>query len=421
MLHTNKGNYLEEDVKRFVGLMMPKLNEKDRRQFLAGFAKFLGRGSAKELSELTGVSEATISKGSKELKSLMYDPRARPRNNESERIRSEGGGRKPLAEKDPEAVEMLLKQLDGNTLGDPMSLLTWTTRSTRNLSDRMTELGHPMSRMTVYRTLEQQGFSLQQNKKYMETGNPGPDRDKQFEFIKSESESYVSSGDPVISVDAKKKELIGNYANKGSEYRPKGDPRLTNDHDFQGKDGKAVPYGVYDVNSDEGYVSVGISTDTAEFAVNSIRSWWQYMGRERYPNAKKLMITADCGGSNGRRNRLWRCELQNFADETGLTISVRHFPPGTSKWNKIEHRMFSFISMDWRGQPLTSLELIVNLIGSTTTKSGLTIKCGTDLNIYEKGTIVSDEEINSLNITFAENNPEWNYTIAPREKHLINS
>ena len=321
---------------------------------------------------------------------------------------------KKTEEKDPGVRDDLIKLLDGNIIGDPESPLTWTTLSTRALSDELKAMGHDISHAKVSRMLSEEGFSLQQNKKYVQTGDPGPDRYQQFKYIKEQAETMMSRRCPVISVDAKKKELVGNYANKGREYRKIGEPRLVNDHDFQGPEGKAVPYGIYDIDADEGYVSVGISHDTAQFAVNSIRSWWQLMGKERYPDADSLMITADSGGSNGRRNRLWKSELQKFADETGMVVLVRHFPPGTSKWNKIEHRLFSFISMNWAGKPLSSIGLIVNLIGNTTTKSGLKVRCQLDRCEYRKGIKITDEEMENLNLIEEEWRGDWNYRLVPK-------
>ncbi|MCQ2071456.1 MAG: ISAzo13 family transposase, partial [archaeon] len=400
-------------MKDIIGTMMPLLNEYQRRIFVSVISENLGWGSAGEIAEFTGFSTQTLTRGRKEVEGLARDPKARTRPCEERRVRAEGGGRRSKTDDDPRIVTEILKMLDGNTVGDPMSLLTWTTKSTRRISDELKALGIDVSYNIVNKVLKTEGFSLQQNKKYVQTGDPGPDRDAQFKFIKDECEAMASQGEPTISVDTKKKELVGNYKNGGREYRPKGDPRLVNDHDFEGELGKAVPYGVYDVNADEGYVNVGIGPDTAEFAVNSIRTWWQRMGRERYRDAHVLMITADCGGSNGRRNRLWKTELQKLADETKLEIRVRHYPPGTSKWNKIEHRMFSHISMNWAGRPLESLEVIVNLIGSTKSRSGLRIDCGLDKNDYRKGIKVTDEELEKVNLFEDEFHGEWNYRILP--------
>ena len=403
-----------DDVRELLGLMMPELNERQRRILLAALSEMMGHGGVKSLSEITGVSTVTISKGRSEIRVLPRDPRARPGSGGGGRIRAPGAGRRPAHEGQPGLDGAIESMLDGNTVGNPESPLTWTTLSTRDISEALKARGFSVSHVTVSRRLAEMGYSLQQNKKYVESGKPGPDRDGQFRFIQQQSSLFMMFGFPVISVDAKKKELVGNYKNPGAEYRPSGDPRLVNDHDFVGELGKAVPYGIYDIGRDEGYVSVGIGADTAEFAVNSIRSWWTSMGSDAYPDATMLMITADCGGSNGRRNRLWKVELQRFADESGLTIAVRHYPPGTSKWNKIEHRLFSFISMNWRGRPLTSYEIIVSLIGSTRTSSGLEVACELDPNEYAKGIKVSDEEVGSLNIHRDRWRGDWNYIIAPR-------
>lgn len=330
------------------------------------------------------------------------------------RIRAVGGGRNTVCENDPDIEREILGLVEGNTLGVPTKTLCWTTKSTRNIAKELAEKGKSIGHMTVYRILTKNGYSMQSNKKYIESGNPGPNRDKQFKFINDESTRFISNNDPVISVDAKKKEIIGNFKNNGQEFRPKGKPRKVLDHDFA--TARATPYGIYDMNANDGLVTVGLSADTAEFAVNSIQTWWEKIGKTRYPDSKNLMITADCGGSNGRRNRLWKVKLQQFADNNGITVHVRHFPPGTSKWNKIEHRMFSFISMNWKGIPLESLEVIVNLIGSTTTRKGLKVDCVEDLKQYKKGIKIDDDMFSGLNILFSENEPEWNYTISPKIK-----
>ena len=404
---------MDKGTEELIAIMMPLLNEYQRRIFLSALVSISGWGCASDISDYTGVSMTTLTKGKSELAKLEREPTARPAAGSGGRIRAEGGGRKRSADKNPEIREELFRLLDGNVIGDPESPITWTTLSTRNLSEMLEEKGLKVSHALISRLLAEEGFSLQQNKKYVQTGNPGPDRDEQFRFIKSQTEMMIAAGDPVISVDAKKKELVGNYANKGAEYRRAGNPRLVNDHDFQGPGGKAVPYGVYDINADEGFVSVGISHDTAQFAVNSIRSWWEYMGKERYQDAKALMITADSGGSNGRRNRLWKTELQRLANDTGLEILVRHYPPGTSKWNKIEHRLFSFISMNWAGKPLTSLEVIVNLIGNTQTRSGLRVECRLDKNEYSKGIKVCDEDLKNITLIADDWRGDWNYRILP--------
>lgn len=404
-----------ESLERFLGVMMPLMNESQRRHLLAAMSEMLGRGSIEELSNITGVSTVTISRGRSEIKEMELDPKARPPSEPNARIRAPGAGRKPAHEKQEGLDGVILSMLDGNIVGNPESPITWTTLSTREISRRLKAKGFNISHVTVAKRLDAMDFSLQQNKKYMESGNPGPDRDAQFRFISQQSSLFMMFGCPVISVDAKKKELVGNYKNSGAEYRPIGEPRLVNDHDFEGELGKAVPYGIYDIGRNEGYVNVGISSDTAEFAVNSIRSWWTTMGSDAYPDAKMLMITADCGGSNGRRNRLWKTELQRFADEVGLTIFVRHFPPGTSKWNKIEHRLFAFISKNWSGRPLENYEIIVNLIGNTTTETGLKVNCDPDPNEYVKSIKIDDEEFSRLNIVLDEWHGEWNYCISARE------
>ncbi len=409
----SRGSFLDDGMKDIIGTMMPILDERQRRIFLSVIAENTGWGSYSDLAEFTGYSVQTLKRGREEVERMPRNPKARPDCDSDRRMRAEGGGRKSKVDQDPTIKTEILSMLDGNVIGDPESPLTWTTKSTRTLSDALKEKGVEVSHRIVADVLKEEGFSLQQNKKYVQSGDPGPDRDEQFRYIQTECELMQSMDCPVISVDTKKKELVGNYKNGGSEYRPKGKPRVVNDHDFQGELGKAVPYGIYDIGANEGYVSVGMSADTAEFAVNSIRTWWNAMGKERYPEAGKLMIAADGGGSNGSRNRLWKVELQKFANESGLEIRVRHFPPGTSKWNKIEHRLFSFISMNWRGRPLESYEIIVNLIGATTNKSGLKVKCGLDEREYEKGIRISDDEMEGLNLFRDHWHGEWNYSILP--------
>lgn len=404
----------QENLVEFVGTMMPQLDEKRRRIFLGALSELLGRGGITSLSTLTGVSRVTITAAKQEIKKLVKDPKARPLSADTVRIRSVGGGRKSSAELNSELESELLSLLDGNTVGDPENPLCWTTKSLRNLSQALSLKGICVSHVTVGKILEQLGFSLQQNKKYVEAGDPGPDRDEQFNFINDLSKEFMAAGEPVISVDTKKKELVGNYKNNGCEYKPKGEPTQVEDHDF-GKL-KASPYGIYDIGANEGFVNVGISADTGAFAVNSIRSWWNEMGKERYPFAKRLMITADGGGSNGRRCRLWKVSLQEFANETGLEIHVSHFPPGTSKWNKIEHRLFSYISKNWRGRPLETLEVIVSLIAGTTTKSGLKVQCKLDESEYMKGIKIADDQMAALNHQKKEWHGEWNYIISPSQQ-----
>ncbi len=403
-------------VEEFVGTMMPELDEKRRRLFLGGLSIMLGQGSATELSEMTGITKQTITAGRREAKAAEKDPSARPKADNAARIRSPGGGRKRITEIYPDILVKLEGLLDGNVVGDPESPITWTTKGTEDLARELRAMGYQVSRETVGSLLKELGFSLQQNRKYVQTGDPGPDRDAQFRFIQKETSTFIDAGRPVLSVDTKKKELIGNYANNGSEYRPAGKPRDVLDHDFEGPGGKISPYGIYDVGDNTGFIAVGISADTAEFAVNSIRTWIHTVGRERYPTASDILITADCGGSNGRRNRLWKVSLQKLADEEDITFHVRHYPPGTSKWNKIEHRLFSHISMGWRGQPLTSIQVVVDLISSVTTDKGLKVRCVVDDNDYEKGIKVADEEMEGLNIRPLAWRGDWNYTIYPREK-----
>lgn len=409
----HRGAVVDEEMGIFIGSMMPTLNERQRRLFLAKLSDYLGYGSAKELSELTGVSQKTISLAKKEFKDVDINPSARPKAGDHERIRAPGGGRKSILEDNPELWTFLERILDGNTIGNPESLITWTTKSLRDLSNELMSKGVIVSHVTIGKILEKMGYSLQQNKKYTESGDPGPDRDEQFMFISKTCEKAITDGLPVISVDAKKKENLGDFQNKGKEYRPVGDPRLVRDHDFVTEQGHAIPYGIYDIGKNLGFVNVGVSADTGQFAVESISSWWFTMGKNLYPDVKNLYITADGGGSNGSRLRLWKYELQNLANYTGLSIHVMHFPPGTSKWNKIEHKMFSYISMSWRGIPLEDLNIVVNLIGSTTNRSGLRVKCVYDTFEYEKGRIVTDEEYSKINIERSEWRGDWNYTIRP--------
>ena len=403
---------LNDSEKEFVGTMMKVLDERGKRLFLGSYSECLGRGGITELSKVSGMSRITITAGQKESHTISG---VIPDAHIEHRVRIPGAGRKSIEQKYPHIREELLKLLDGNTVGNPENPLCWTTKSLRNLEEGLREKGIGTNHVTIGSLLEDMGFSLQQNRKYTESGDAGPDRDAQFRFINDHAKKFLESGFPVISVDTKKKELIGNYKNSGVEYRPKKYPVIVNDHDFPDAErGKAAPYGIYDIGRNEGFVNVGLSADTGAFAVNSIRSWWQSMGKDRYPETTKLMITADGGGSNGRRNRLWKISLQEFANETGLKIYISHFPPGTSKWNKIEHRLFSQISKNWRGRPLETIQIIVNLIASTTTKEGLKVQCAVDDNTYERGIKVTDEELDALNMTPNKWHGEWNYAIAPQ-------
>ncbi len=396
-----------QTIKRKYLHLSPLLNERTRRLWAATEAQALGRGGLSIVCEAVGIDHKTVQAGLREIRHET-EP-ARP-----ERIRRAGGGRKKLTETDPALVAKLERLIEPAERGDPESPLRWTTKSTANLAEAVTRQGHPASQRTIHRLLKAQKYSLQGNRKTKE-GSDHPDRDEQFRFINNDTKKLQQKNQPAVSVDTKKKELIGNYKNNGQEWRSKGNPRKVNMHDFTDKKlGKVAPYGVYDLSKNEGWVNVGIDHDTASFAVESIRRWWTRLGRKRYPKAEELMITADCGGSNSNRSRLWKVELQKFADKTNLAIHVRHFPPGTSKWNKIEHRLFSFIARNWRGKPLLSRAAVVNLIANTKTKTGLKVKACLDENIYETGIKVSKAEMDALNITKESFHGEWNYTIAPR-------
>ncbi len=382
-----------------------QLDERGRRLFAAGEVRTAGWGGLAVVSRITGLARSTINRGEDDLDAA---PLAKGQ------VRRAGGGRKAVAANDPELVPELKRLVEPDTLGDPMRPLIWVSKSMDKLAAALTAMGHPISADTVRKELVKLGFSRQSNRKADE-GSKHPDRNAQFEYINKKVVAAQARKQPVISVDTKKKELIGNFKNGGTDYRPRGDPRRVNVHDFEDKQlGKVVPYGVYDVTADAGFVSVGITSDTAEFAVQSIRCWLERMGRQRYPKARKLTITADCGGSNGARVRLWKVELQKLADETGLVLRVHHYPPGTSKWNRIEHRLFCHITQNWRGRPLTDRVAVVELIGATTTKAGLKVECALDPRTYQKGIKVSDAEMQSLDITGDTFHPEWNYTIKPR-------
>ena len=382
-----------------------QLDERGRRMFAAAEVRTAGWGGLAVVSEITGLARSTIERGKGD---LDEEPLTKGQ------VRRAGGGRKAVSEADPELVPELKRLVEPATLGDPIRPLIWVSKSMDKLAETLTAMGHPISADTVHKELVKLGFSRQFNRKANE-GSKHPDRNAQFEHINTKILAAQAAGQPVISVDTKKKELVGNYKNGGSDYRPKGDPQRVNVHDFVDKLlGKAAPYGVYDVAANAGFVSVGVTSDTAQFAVESIRAWLRRMGRQRYPKARELTITADCGGSNGARVRLWKVELQKLADETGLVLHVHHYPPGTSKWNKIEHRMFCHITQNWRGRPLTDLLAIVELIGATTTKTGLKVECALDARTYEKGIRVSDAEMETLNIEGDDFHPEWNYTISPR-------
>jgi len=383
-----------------------KLDERGRRMFAAAEASTAGWGGLAAVSRITGLARSTINRGQDDLDAM---PLA------AGQVRRSGGGRKAVSEVDPGLIPELKRLVEPVTLGDPERALLWVSKSMDKLADALTALGHPISADTVAKELVKLGYSRQHDRKADE-GSRHPDRNAQFEHINSQVLAAQARGQPVISVDTKKKELVGNYRNAGSDYRPKGEPIRVKVHDFEDKElGKVVPYGVYDVTDNTGFVSLGITADTAQFAVQSIRCWLDRMGRERYPHAHELTITADCGGSNGARVRLWKVELQKLADETGLTLHVHHYPPGTSKWNKIEHRLFCHITQNWRGRPLESRLAVVELIGATTTRTGLKVDCVLDTRTYEKGLKVSNAEMASLDIVGDSFHPEWNYTIRPRK------
>jgi len=390
-----------------IRIMLPFLNEKQRRRMLAAEAKVLGHGGIKKICEIACVDKATIITGMKEIANQVID--------QTERIRKKGGGRKKKEKKYPNLCKEILNRVDSATMGDPETALRWCSKSTRKIAADLKKNDYDVSHVVVANILKTMGYSLQANKKIHE-GSKNPDRNAQFEHIHEKVKTFIRAQQPVISVDTKKKELIGNFKNNGQEYAPKETPIEVNAYDFMSEAlCKAVPYGIYDIVRNEGWVNVGISSDTASFAVESIRRWWNGLGISSYPKATQLMITADCGGSNGSRVRLFKKELQQFANETGLSISVSHFPPGTSKWNKIEHRLFSFISKNWRGQPLLDLVTIVNLIGNTRTNAGLKVCCELDENVYSKGIEVSEEEMRNLNLVRDQFHGDWNYTIMPKK------
>ena len=394
--------------------LSPILHEKARRCWAACEALSLGYGGISLVATATGLSRPTIRRGISE---IQAGDLGRDDTHPADlRIRHAGGGRYSLAEADPHLLRDLRRLVDPATRGDPMSPLLWTCKSTRNLADVLTALGHDLSHQTVGRLLTDLGYSLQSNRK-TEEGKDHPDRDAQFEQINGRVRRFQRRGQPVVSVDTKKKEIVGNYKNSGRERQPKGRPRRVKSKDFPDKElGKVAPYGIYDLTANEGWVNVGIDHDTAEFAVESIRRWWYRMGHAVYPGARELLITADSGGSNGSRNRLWKVSLQSLADETGLEIAVCHFPPGTSKWNKIEHRMFCHITENWRGRPLVSRAVVVNLIGSTQTRTGLRVRAELDTNTYPKGIKVTDQEMEMVQLKKDKFHGEWNYTISPHPK-----
>lgn len=397
---------MEDMVKKKYELLKGHLNEKQIRLMLGAEALLLGRGGQSIVSNATGVARRSIARGMEELQGMEMAG--------ADRVRKPGGGRKKEVEKDQSLIADLDLIIEPTTRGDPESALRWTSKSLRKLAAALKEKGHNVSHQLIMHTLSDMGYSLQATRKTIEGSKDHPDRDAQFNFINELVKSFQLADQPTISVDSKKKENVGQFKNNGAEYQPKGKPVEVNVYDFIDKNlGKVNPYGVYDMAKNEGWVNVGVDADTGAFAVESIRRWWHSMGKESYPEAKCLLITADGGGSNGSRLRLWKLELEKFAQETGLAISVCHFPPGTSKWNKIEHRLFSFITQNWRGRPLVSHEVVVNLIASTTTKMGLKVRSALDEGIYPKGIKVTNKELKNINMAKADFHGEWNYTIAP--------
>lgn len=382
------------------------LDEKSRRMLVAAESKTWGVGGISAISKGTGVSRQVIRQGLRELDQVPTHPAGR--------IRRPGGGRKSATQKDPTLKADLEKLVEPATRGDPESCWRWTSKSVRKLAEELAGMGHEVSYPVVAELLHEMGYSLQANRKTKE-GDSHPDRNAQFEYINERVKQYMDLRQPVISVDTKKKELVGDFKNGGRDWRAQGNPEKVRVHDFVIPElGRAAPYGVYDLAQNTGWVSVGIDHDTAAFAVATIRRWWHVMGQEKYPHAKRLLITADGGGSNGSRLRLWKRELQTLADETGLSVAVSHFPPGTSKWNKIEHRLFSFISKNWRGQPLTSLQVIVSLIAATTTKKGLKVRAEIDDRSYPAGIRVPDADMKQIKLRQDQFHGEWNYEILPR-------
>lgn len=396
----------KDRLKIKLSALLPELYERQRRLLLAGEARAIGYGGIKIVSEISGYAESTIQRGLRDLK-------GRPKDLLSSR--RSGGGRKKATESFPSLESLIEEIVEPETRGDPEKPLRWTCKSVRNIADSLKEEGFSVSHQTVASILKGLEYSLQGNRKTKE-GKDHPDRDAQFHYINKISKKFLRKKQPIISVDTKKKELIGNYKNNGKEWFPKATPTEVNGHDFPNKDvPRAIPYGVYDVANNKGWVSVGVTADTAEFAVESIRKWWIHMGKKKYHESKELVIFADAGGSNSYRSRLWKKELQEFSNKNAMEITVCHFPPGTSKWNKIEHRLFSFISMNWRGKPLTDYQTIINLIAKTETKTGLEVKARLDKRKYKKGKKVSDREMKELNLNKHKFHGEWNYTIKPND------
>ena len=389
--------------------LLDTLDEAQKRWLVGREAMLLGHGGVKRMCEVSGLSKPTVIKGVKELRSKQ------PLRPKGGRIRQVGGGRKPIEERDPQITQLLGRIMEETTAGDPMSLLRWTSKSTYQIRDELQRRGHEVSEDTVQRRLKEMEYTLQANVKTKE-GSAPPERDQQFRYINRLAQEYVARGDPVISVDAKKRERVGAFKNAGRKWRPKGKPLEVNVYDFPHLGvGTATLYGAFDEQTNQGMVNVGMSHDTSEYAVESIRQWCRRVGRRQYPQAQRLLICADGGGSNGSRNRAWKYFLQQLSDECGLEITVCHYPPGTSKWNKIEHRMFSFISLNWKGEPLVSFETVIQLISATTTRTGLRIKARLDKRTYETGIEITEEEMEKLNLRLHDKNPQWNYSLSPSQ------
>jgi transposase len=395
--------------------VLPLLNEYQKRLYLASEAEYIGHGGVKQVAAASQISRKTIIKGKTELALIKWEEQSAnysSKENVKERIRKKGGGRKSIETIDPKLLQELDKLLEPLTRGHPESVLKWTCLSTRTLAEALTKRGYKISHTKVGALLKSMDFSLQSNSKQFE-GSSHPDRNEQFMYISKQTGKYLQNNLPAISVDTKKKELIGNFKNSGQAYHVKKQPRKVNVHDFGDK--KAAPYGIYDIGNNKGFINVGTSSDTSEFAVFSIKQWWLKMGKKQFPEAHKLLITADGGGSNSHRTKLWKTELQNLANQLQMEITVCHFPPGTSKWNKIEHRLFSHISINWKGIPLEDYETVVQLIGAVKTTTGLKVKARLDLNEYEKGVSVSKDKMEQLNIKRHKFHPDWNYTIKPNK------
>lgn len=403
------GAEVVEQIRVKYEAFIPYLNEQTRRVWAAIEAQSLGYGGISAVSEATGLSRNTIAAGQRTLEAQTSGMVV------AGMIRQPGGGRKRVEDQDDTLIESLDHLVAPMTRGDPESPLRWTCKSVSKLAQELQQQGHQVSAKTVYTLLKAMDYSLQSNRKTRE-GEDHRDRNAQFEYIATTVEQFQQQHRPVISIDTKKKELVGNFHNQGQEWEPQGEPIAVNVHDFPDKTlGKAIPYGIYDLTQNQGWVNVGVDHDTAQFAVESIRHWWLEMGQPLYPQSKHLLITADCGGSNGYRNRLWKLKLQEFADEMGLTVHLCHFPPGTSKWNKIEHRLFCHITRNWRGRPLTSLQVIVNLIGSTTTEQGLKVQAQLDENQYKTGIKVTDQQFSTIALRRKRFHGDWNYQISPRK------